>query len=268
MNRIDGDLVASAFADMLLVNQSLTSLNMSSNWFTPMGITAIAVALHTNCTLLHIDLSLNNVLYVSGNDNFETKRGDAIASMLKVNTTLIKLSLHHTSLSKSNIESISLALHQNKSLQYLDIGHNYIIDDEIFGIIVNMLKINKTLKNLDVSGNDITSAGFKELACAFQHNIQLTHLNLLYNNIQIDGSTFLLSALNDWNDNLIKLNYNERFDNKNDIDIQRQVDKILTENALGTRVAPKKEEHRRHNIYNWMSKSWVIQKSSTTQLYK
>jgi hypothetical protein len=90
--------------------------------------------------------------YVSGNDNIESKRGDAIASTLKVNTTLSKLCLHHTSLSRSNIES-TIAMHQNKSLQYLDIDYNFTIDDEIFGIIVKMLKIKKTLKNLDVSGN-------------------------------------------------------------------------------------------------------------------
>jgi Leucine Rich repeat len=276
MDKIVGDPVALAFADMLLVNQSITSLNLSSNWFTPVGIHAIAVALHTNCTLLYIYLSENKVTEYKEDEHdddeesdgdpppsleIQTEGADALASMLKVNTTLVKLCLYDTSISRAGIESIVLALHQNKSLQYLDLGYND-IDDAMIGTIVNMLKINKTLKNLDLTGNFISSVGVKELAGAFQNNIQLTHLNLIWNNnIQIDGATFLLCALNDWNDNLIELKYDVRFGDNNDADIQRQVDKILSENALGTRVAPKNEERRRRNIYHWLIESWVLQKS-------
>jgi Ran GTPase-activating protein (RanGAP) involved in mRNA processing and transport len=195
---------------------------------------------------------------------------DAIASMLKVNTIMIKLCLHQTSISGSDIESIVLALHQNKSLQHLDLSDND-IDNEMFRIIVTMLKINKALKSLDLSGKYISCAGAKELACAFQHNIQLTNIYIHMNHIQNEGRTVLLSTLTDWNDILIQLTCNARQaiedeeddddDDNNNNNIHCRMAKILKENALGTRVAPKKEERRRHNIYHWRIESWVIQKS-------
>jgi Leucine Rich repeat len=152
---------------MLYVNQSLSSLNLSSNCFTPVGIHAIAVALHTNCTLLYMNLSKNKVTEYNEEEHdddeesdgdpppsleIQIEGADALASMLKVNTTLVKLCLYDTSISRAGIESIVLALHQNNSLQYLDLRDNN-IDDEMFGIIVTMLKINKTLKSLDLSEN-------------------------------------------------------------------------------------------------------------------
>jgi hypothetical protein len=38
MDDINDDLIAIAFSDMHRVNKSLTSLNLSSNWFTTVGI--------------------------------------------------------------------------------------------------------------------------------------------------------------------------------------------------------------------------------------
>jgi Ran GTPase-activating protein (RanGAP) involved in mRNA processing and transport len=167
----------------------LTSLNLSCNCLTPVGINAIALALHTNCTLLCINLSENKITVDDDDDKeqeFESlpsvqvtnQDADALTSMLKINTTLTKLCLRETNISMSCTQSIVLALHQNKTLQQLDLGYNYIIDDKEFVTIVNMLKINKTLKSLDLSGNYISSVGIKELACAFPYNIQITHLYL------------------------------------------------------------------------------------------
>jgi Leucine Rich repeat len=116
MDDIDGDPVAIAFSDMLRVNKSLTSLNLSSNWFTPIGIKAIALALLVNYTLVSIDIGDNKIskhdYEIESDDKSEidTNGATAIADIKKVNTILTRLSLRQAEIPSSDVECIFHAM--------------------------------------------------------------------------------------------------------------------------------------------------------------
>jgi hypothetical protein len=65
--------------------------------------------------------------------------------MLKVNTTLTRLSVRQAEIPSSDVECIVHAMHQNNSIQVLDLSCIY-FGEKVFAVIYEMLKINKTLR--------------------------------------------------------------------------------------------------------------------------
>uniref|UniRef100_A0A8C4NP49 Tropomodulin 2 n=1 Tax=Eptatretus burgeri TaxID=7764 RepID=A0A8C4NP49_EPTBU len=81
------DPVALAFADMLRVNKTLTSLNVETNFLTNKGILAFIDALRENTTLMELKI-----------DNQRQQLGNVVemelAALLEENTNMLKLGYH------------------------------------------------------------------------------------------------------------------------------------------------------------------------------
>jgi Ran GTPase-activating protein (RanGAP) involved in mRNA processing and transport len=287
----DGDEEANTYAEMLLVNQSLASLALNSNYFSSIGVTAIASALHKNYGLLNLCLVGFKYIHDSdGNDKVndevendvendanedvdgetdessiaESETGDdkdeAIASMLEYNSTLTNLCLCEQAISTTGIKLISASLKKNNALQKLDLRWNNINDDGAI-YLAEALKINKSLTHLDLSCNNIHPMGVEVIALMLRCNCRLTSLNLRRNRIGIQGLKGIFEALHDWNDTITDLKFS-LFGVK-PFSITRQiVDEILIQNKNKSRLATEKSKLRRRNICNWLLNTWVLKKSN------
>jgi len=85
---------AEEIAKMLKVNRGLTHLSLQSNSINYCGIGQIAEALHGNNSLTSLNLAANSI----------GKGAGSICKMLVVNSTLVKLDLRFTDVSKQQIE--------------------------------------------------------------------------------------------------------------------------------------------------------------------
>ena len=72
---------------------------------------------------------------------------------------------------------MSLMLHNNSSLKTLNISHSSLSDDGVT-IIVDSVKDNTTLCNLDMSSNNFTSSSSAKIVELFHRNKHLSSLNL------------------------------------------------------------------------------------------
>jgi Leucine Rich repeat len=211
-----GDSTAKAIAKMLLVNQTLRTLDLGLGRITSIGVRSIAGALQTNCSLffcfcwrdcnLQDDFNDNNTS-ASDNDNDNilvnqyatTGSHDgngAIGYMLGINKTLKILKLCGSNISSNIIQSISRALQQrNDTLRKIEISNTRIEDDGMQAI-ADVLKINKSITHLDLSKDFITPNGAIYIANALEHNTTLLNLNLRCNRIGMEGTVLLAKALN------------------------------------------------------------------------
>ena len=122
-----------------------------------------------------------------------------LSECLKEDDTLLELNL-----SKNQIfrEKIIDAIKVNKTLLKLDASFTKIHDQDY---ISNCLKINKSLKELNMSENVITSNGAKQIATAIRINTTLEKLDLSCNRISNDGVSFISDGLKK-NNSLQELN--------------------------------------------------------------
>jgi Ran GTPase-activating protein (RanGAP) involved in mRNA processing and transport len=276
----DGISVAEAFADMLDVNQTLTSLDLGGNKISPKGIALIATALTKNSWLLSLGLDSNIFTDDSddesdneSNDNESnddsTKQSDsscdssdvaacAMVNMLKINNSLKKLSLKDIVISAADLSTIIVALQQNRGLTHLDLSYNA-IEDDVAAVIANMLKINTTLKILNLSDNRLISTDFEKIASALQCNVTLTNLNLEFNDTDNVGIDAMLMMVQDWNDTLQDLKL-PKSRQESDCKIVQSIEKIeclIKENKAGSRIAPYKAERFHRGIFVGLLSNWV-----------
>ena len=104
-------------------------------------------------------------------------------------------------------------LRTTTSLTYLSLPGN-LIDDDLIGILIKGLMLNKTITQLDLSHNKIGQSGSRKIAKYLLQSQILTHLNLGDNVINYEGSRYLCQALK-VNKSLINLNLKlNRIDDK------------------------------------------------------
>jgi Ran GTPase-activating protein (RanGAP) involved in mRNA processing and transport len=262
----NNDRSSLVFAEMLLVNNSLESLNLMYNGFSPRGVKSIVSALQQNTAVWKLRISLpfqqirrnenlpdSDVASLEG-CNDVTEATSAIVDLLRVSKTLGDLEIPFP----TNVESMCIALNSNNTLRKLTLLNNNIGDHES-SFISEMLKINKTLVSLDLWGNHMSPAGAVELLLALRWNETLTCLDIV--GCIIDERVFstVLEILNDWNDTMEKLELFSWQNLRNDREISKKnqiVKCILSENRERSRIAPKKVEYRRHIIYDWLLLFW------------
>jgi Ran GTPase-activating protein (RanGAP) involved in mRNA processing and transport len=283
-----GDKEAETFAEMLLVNQSLSSLSLNSNDFSSIGVTAISSALHKNYGLLNLRLVGCICIHDSEDDDevddeveSETNEGvdddtdetsiaesetgedkyEAIASMLEYNSTLTNLCLCEQAISTTSIKLIAASLKNNNALRKLDLRWNNINDDGAI-VLAEALKINRSLTHLDLSCNNIRPMGVEAIALVLQCNCILTSLNLKGNRTDKQGLKEIFAALHDWNDTITDLKFS-LIGATSFLKFTRQIiDEILIQNKYKCRSAPQKSQLRRRNICKWLLGNWVLKKSN------
>lgn len=176
---------AKALARSLLVNRSLTTLDLRSNSIGPQGAKALADALKINRTLASLSLQSNRI------------RDDGARSMaeaLATNRTLSVLHLQKNSIGPVGTQQMADALKQNRSLKELMFSSNSIGDGGAKAL-AEALMVNQGLKSLDLQSNSISDPGVAALMGALCTNQTLLSLNLRENSISPEGAQDLARAL-------------------------------------------------------------------------
>jgi Ran GTPase-activating protein (RanGAP) involved in mRNA processing and transport len=133
-----------------------------------------------------------------------------LADALFNNKKLIRLSLWKNQVGDKGVQSLSNALSANESsLKQLDLSQND-ITDEGAGYLAQMLKTNKVLTHLSLSNNKIGGKGIQLLADSLQNrNETLEVLSLTENKSLTDASVGLLVNMFKYNGSLKKLWIND-----------------------------------------------------------
>ena len=122
-----------------------------------------------------------------------------LSECLKEDDMLLELNMSKNWIIRGRENKIIEAIAINKTLLKLDASLTKMQDESY---ISDCLKINKSLKELNMSKNEITSNGVKEIATAIRVNTILEKLNLSCNEISDDGVNFISDGLK--NNNSLK----------------------------------------------------------------
>ncbi|XP_032957271.1 NLR family CARD domain-containing protein 3 isoform X2 [Rhinolophus ferrumequinum] len=176
---------AKALARSLLVNRSLTALDLRSNSIGPQGAKALADALKINRTLASLSLQSNRI---------RDDGARSLAEALAANRTLSVLHLQKNTIGPVGTQRMANALKQNRSLKELMFSSNSIGDGGAKAL-AEALKVNQGLESLDLQSNSISDAGVAALMGALWANQTLLSLNLRENSISSEGAQHLARAL-------------------------------------------------------------------------
>ncbi|XP_064151552.1 NLR family CARD domain-containing protein 3 isoform X13 [Loxodonta africana] len=176
---------AKALARSLLVNRSLTALDLRGNSIGPQGAKALADALKINRTLASLSLQSNAI---------KDDGAGSIAEALASNRTLCMLCLQKNTIGPVGAQRMADALKQNRSLKELIFSSNS-ISDRGAKALAEALKVNQGLESLDLQSSSISDTGAAALTGALCTNQALLSLNLRENSISPEGAQALARAL-------------------------------------------------------------------------
>ncbi|MGH0173667.1 UNVERIFIED_CONTAM: hypothetical protein FKN15_075353 [Acipenser sinensis] len=180
-----GNKGAKAIGRSLMVNRSLTALDLHSNNIGPKGAKALADAVKINQGLVSLNLQ-NNFIGEEG--------AKAAAEILQSNRNLCTLHLQKNSIGPEGVKRIAEALKNNRSLKELMLSSNQLGDKGAIAL-AKALKQNHSLTTLDLQSNSISNKGVTALTEALKHNRGLIDLNLRENSIGVEGAKAIANAL-------------------------------------------------------------------------
>eukprot|EP00826_Nyctotherus_ovalis_P001047 TRINITY_DN10118_c0_g3_i2.p1 TRINITY_DN10118_c0_g3~~TRINITY_DN10118_c0_g3_i2.p1 ORF type:complete len:778 (+),score=114.37 TRINITY_DN10118_c0_g3_i2:48-2336(+) len=164
--------------ESLCNNGSVKRLSLKCN-------TTKAENVETLCTTLRINKS---IIYLSLAGSFlGNLQLKMIGEALKVNKVLVMLDLYKCVIKDNGVKEIAKALEVNKTIEYLFLSNNHFRSEGLQAII-KMLKSNKTLKNLALNANVISNESIADISKALTVNRTLTHLHMCENSITVEGA--------------------------------------------------------------------------------
>eukprot|EP01012_Entosiphon_sulcatum_P022805 TRINITY_DN2778_c0_g1_i1.p1 TRINITY_DN2778_c0_g1~~TRINITY_DN2778_c0_g1_i1.p1 ORF type:complete len:694 (-),score=121.13 TRINITY_DN2778_c0_g1_i1:38-2119(-) len=187
----------------LLNNQSLMSLNISHNQLGTKGLKSVLAALKGKNALRYLDISdtgladavedMCELVDLGGNlqvlqldDNQIGKKGVVQLCMrLERNGVLHSLNLDRTQMGREGAIALSVVLHKKSYWLALSCAGNNIGNDGIKHICLSLKGLN-TLRELDLSENDITNVCDDALFAVLKANPELPFIRLKGNDIARD----------------------------------------------------------------------------------
>jgi Ran GTPase-activating protein (RanGAP) involved in mRNA processing and transport len=151
---------ASILGNALHSNTTLCELWLYKNHVSDMGVRYLAQALSTNETLKKLGLASNGI----------TDAGVCyMVEMFKRNRTLTTLGLAINQIGDQGAQMLATALaHQNTNLEVLTLDRNDLVTDLSVNSVINMIKHNRSLKELWVNGCSLSEKGKKKLREAIE----------------------------------------------------------------------------------------------------
>ncbi|XP_071972909.1 leucine-rich repeat-containing protein 74A isoform X2 [Engystomops pustulosus] len=186
---------AHALAVALKTNTSIIHLNLEDNWIEAVGLIHLVQVLRENNTIQELDLT-NNHLGVKGSD--------VLSRILMDNLSLSSLTLAHNGFNDLSAKHLAEAMFTNFRVTKLDLSHNEFCEKggEYLG---QMLAANEGLQELNLSWNHIRMKGAIALSAGLRVNGMLKFLDLSYNGFGNEGALALGEALR-MNSSLLHLN--------------------------------------------------------------
>jgi Ran GTPase-activating protein (RanGAP) involved in mRNA processing and transport len=134
------------------------------------------------------------------------KGAKVVAAILKENSTIEAVKLYNnkitreeakeTKITREGVKEVAEALKVNKTLRSVDLSRNQ-IGVGAAKAIANALKVNKTLRSVDLSRNQLGVGAAKAIANALKENTSLQSIYLYGNKIGVDGAKAIAEALKD-----------------------------------------------------------------------
>ncbi|XP_068100309.1 NLR family CARD domain-containing protein 3 isoform X2 [Hyperolius riggenbachi] len=169
----------------LMVNLTLSALDLHGNMIGPPGARALAEALRNNRVLLSLNLQNNQI---------KSEGAQYLSQALLQNRALTALNLKKNGIGWEGAASLANSLKENQVLQELWLSSNT-LGDQGAAALADTLTINSSLVTLDLQSNSISNHGLKSLTIGLSQNHSLKHLNLRENSISIEGARALAQAL-------------------------------------------------------------------------
>ena len=154
---------------MLAANRTIHELNLSSAFndrISDHGIEQLSAGLRANRLVTKLTLQCD----------ITDTGAQHLATMLAVNVTLQKLDLSIASITDNGVSHLSRALQHNSSVTHLDLSYNESITNTGTVALGEMLKVNKSLRELNLYGTSVGEEGATALMEGLQHNQVLNEL--------------------------------------------------------------------------------------------
>ncbi|XP_071782816.1 NLR family CARD domain-containing protein 3 [Centroberyx gerrardi] len=178
---------AKALSRALLVNRTLTTLDLRNNSIGSKGAKFLAEALKMNQALVSINFQNNSI---------EEEGAKALAEVLQSNRKLVSLNVQKNSIGADGAKRIADALKTNRTLTELILCSNQLGDKGTVAL-AEALTVNHTLLSLHLQSNSISNRGMTALTKALRLNHGLVSLNLRENSIGVEGAKDMARALHE-----------------------------------------------------------------------
>ena len=206
------DTDCKAISNALVVNKTVTVLDLSNNLITDKGVLYLASAMVEQNLVRVLVLAGNKLAYSSAeifaellqrcsnltvldlsSNNIDNKACVILAQAIKNNKTLQEFHLNHNKLCDNAGLAIADALTYNTVLERFSLSWNIIRHGVV--PIATALSTNQTLRYLDLSWNGIDDVGVRALVGGLETNIALEEINLSRNNITDSGFLEMVKVL-------------------------------------------------------------------------
>ncbi|KAM6900099.1 leucine-rich repeat-containing protein 34 [Xenentodon cancila] len=184
-----GNRGAMHLARMLQVNNTLQEVELADCDLATQSLIALSIVLKSNAALRLVDVS--RPLLFSHQEEWAVHYSE----MLAVNCSLLELHLGKMGLTDSGMERLTDGLKLNKTLRYLDLRCNRVTHDGAQHL-AEVLKQNSALEIIDLSSNRIEDEGAARLSEAIiLRGCPLKELFVCNNNIRTYGLLSLARAV-------------------------------------------------------------------------
>ncbi|KAI5624163.1 NLR family CARD domain-containing protein 3, partial [Silurus asotus] len=169
----------------LMVNRTLTLLDLHGNNIGSKGAKSLAEALKMNQVIVSVNLQSNQI---------ENEGAHALAEVLQSNRKLTTLNVQKNSIGPEGVKRIAEALKKNHILQDLNVSGNHLGDLGALAL-AQALAVNHTLQILSLRSNSVSDKGMRALTQALRYNKGLIKLNLRENSIGVESAPAIARAL-------------------------------------------------------------------------
>uniref|UniRef100_A0A8D0H4G4 Leucine rich repeat containing 74A n=1 Tax=Sphenodon punctatus TaxID=8508 RepID=A0A8D0H4G4_SPHPU len=181
---------AKAIAIALVSNTTIIHLELEDNWILAEGAMCLVQMLRENCYIQDLvsdlppysnTLELVKELDLSHNE-FSERGGEQLGQMLANNEALEVLNLSWNHLRMKGAVALGAGLRVNGTLKILDLSWN-------------ALKLNNMLVHLDISSNHISNEGAGKLSRGLEVNGNLKILKMSHNPLTVEGAIALVTSI-------------------------------------------------------------------------
>ena len=186
-------------------NKRIRYLDLSENFLTREAAKTLAYFLQKNKTLQRLNLSNNdleefkkigvnyiceplmchpNIQYLNFSSMALTGCGESIANLIKTTKSLKCISLRDCLLNLKDFQYICRALSSDKiseTINNIDISHNDMASDKSLEEIGNMIKVNKTLKYLNMEKMNLNMQNYNYILNGLNENESIIHFSFCFN---------------------------------------------------------------------------------------